>query len=60
MKLQDCLFSDDFHIENDSIFKKFNIKVRNRTKLYLVGYEWKAYRVENIGFNPALVISPRY
>ena len=39
MKLQDSLSSDDFNIENESIFDKLNIKVRNRTKLNLVGYD---------------------
>ena len=46
MKQQDSLSSDDFHIENESIFDYFNIKVRNRTKLYLAGYEWKVYQIE--------------
>ena len=37
MKLQDFLSSNEFCIENKSKVDEFNIKVRNRTELNLVG-----------------------
>ena len=37
MKLQDFLSSNEFRIENKSKVDEFNIEVRNRTELNLVG-----------------------
>ena len=53
MKLQDFLPSSEFCIKNESEVNEINIKVRNRTKLNLVGLESGAYLIEKIGNRPS-------
>ena len=55
LKLQDFLSSNEFRIENESKVYEFNIEVRNRTQLNLVGRNRKCIESKNLGMDPALV-----
>ena len=54
MRLQDFLSSSKFCIENELEVDEINIKVRNQTKLNLVGPESQVYLIEKNGIRPSL------